>query len=500
MAARTAPEDIRSAIIHERLRIACGLNDEVVSHLFAAALRLDGALMLTHGPLRQRLVEAIGRVDAGIRAIRDVAFGLVTDASTTVGITRRQVASSRSPPTLEQVDLDGRNSISELTAAVMAALAEHRSRADPHPPAHSRRGDVSKVAIVGCGAMGSVYAGLMQLVGHEVHGVCLWPDHVDAVNARGLLVTGASGDHTVRLASMATTTDGIGICDLVIIATKAFDVDAAATASRPLLGPATVVQTIQNGLVDRNVAQILGPDRLAIGVVGGFGASVPEPGVAHHHGMEMVRFGSFAALPRPDLEASAQVWRSSGFTVQLFDDTDQMVWKKFIMNVAFSGISCATELTIGEVMSNPSAWAVAEAGAREAVAVAQAAGITLDVGDPIEHVRTLGGKIPNARPSMLLDFTLKRRGEVDAVLGQVVVLGEKYGVATPVTRMLANIIRARESSYVSRAAARVTCDGPSATAAGRYMAVGKDTSAYPPSQPETSAADTRVAHTVLFFR
>jgi hypothetical protein len=72
-------EDIRSAIIHERLRIACGLNDEVVSHLFAAALRLDGALMLTHGPLRQRLVEAIGRVDAGIRAIRDVAFGLVTE-------------------------------------------------------------------------------------------------------------------------------------------------------------------------------------------------------------------------------------------------------------------------------------------------------------------------------------------------------------------------------------------------------------------------------------
>ena len=258
---------------------------------------------------------------------------------------------------------------------------------------------MSKVAIVGCGAMGSVYAGLMQLAGHEVHGVCLWPDHVDAVNAHGLRVTGASGDHTVRLASMATTTDRIGVCDLVIIATKVFDVDAAAASCRPLVGPATVVQTIQNGLGSpEKVAQILGPDRLAIGVVGGFGASVPEPGVAHHHGMEMIRFGSFAALPRPDLEASAEVWSSSGFTVQLFDDTDQMVWEKFVMNVAFSGTTCATGLTIGEVMSNPSAWAVAEACAREAVAVAQAAGITLDVGDPIEHVRTLGGKIPNAAP------------------------------------------------------------------------------------------------------
>jgi len=308
---------------------------------------------------------------------------------------------------------------------------------------------VSKVAIVGCGAMGSVYAGLMQLAGHEVHGVCLWPGHVDAVNARGLRVTGASGDHTVHLASMATTTDGIGVCDLVIIATKAFDVEAAAASCRPLVEPTTVVQTIQNGLGSpERVAQILGPDRLAIGVVGGFGASVPEPGVAHHNGMEMIRFGSFAALPRPDLEASAQVWSSSGFTVQLFDDTDQMVWEKFIMNVAFSGITCATQLTIGEVMSNPSAWAVAEACAREAVAVAQAAGIKLDVGDPIEHVRALGGKIPNARPSMLLDFNLKRRGEVDAIIGQVAVLGEKYSVATPVTRTLADIIRARESSYL----------------------------------------------------
>ena len=155
-----------------------------------------------------------------------------------------------------------------------------------------------------------------------------------------------------------------------------------------------------------------------------------------------------ATASRAQASATAQVWSSSGFTVRLFDDTDQMVWEKFIMNVAFSGTTCATGLSIGEVMSNPSAWAVAEACAREAVAVAQAAGIKLDVGDPIEHVRALGGKIPNARPSMLLDFNLKRRGEVDAIIGQVAVLGEKYSVATPVTRTVADIIRARESSYL----------------------------------------------------
>ena len=308
---------------------------------------------------------------------------------------------------------------------------------------------MSKVAIVGCGAMGSVYAGLMQRAGHEVHGVCLWPDHVAAVNANGLRVHGASGDHTVRLASMSTSTEHIGASDLVILATKAFDVEAAAESARSLIGPDTVVQSIQNGLGSpQKVAPILGGDRLAIGVVGGFGASVPAPGEAHHNGMEMIRFGAYGSLPRTALEASAEVWSSSGFTVKLFEDTDQMVWEKFIMNVAFSGTTCATGLSIGDVMADPSAWAVAEACAREAVAVAEAAGIRLDVGDPIEHVRRLGGKIPNARPSMLLDVDMRRRGEVDAIIGQVAVEGEKHGVDTPVCRTVANLIRAREAGYL----------------------------------------------------
>lgn len=308
---------------------------------------------------------------------------------------------------------------------------------------------MAKVAVVGCGAMGSVYAGLMQRAGHEVHGVSLWADHVDAVNTHGLRVHGASGDTTVRLASMSTGTTGIGGCDLVVIATKAFDVEAAAAASRVLLGNGSVVQTIQNGLGSpEQVAGVLGPDRLAVGVVGGFGASVPTPGVAHHNGMQMVRFGSFGALPYADLDSAAQVWRSSGFTVKLFEDTAQMVWEKLIMNVAFSSTTCATQLSIGEVLADPRAWSVAEACAREAVAVATAAGISLDVGDPIEHVRALGSTIPDARPSMLLDFELRRRGEVDAIVGQVADLGARYGVATPVLRTMADVIRARETTYL----------------------------------------------------
>ncbi len=290
---------------------------------------------------------------------------------------------------------------------------------------------MAKVAIVGCGAMGSVYAALMASAGHEVHAVTLWADHAAAMRAHGLRVEGASGDRTVRLASAGTTTEGIGPCDLVIVATKAFDVAAAAASAAPLIGTGTVVQTIQNGLGSPEVAAaVIDPDRIAVGVVGGFGASMRGPGHAHHNGLEMIRFGAFAGLSRERLEASAAIWQSAGFTVSLFDDLGRMVWEKLIMNVTFSGTTTLTGLTIGEVMDDPDAWEVARACAEEAIAVAAAMGVALQVGDPIAHIRRLGGKIPAARPSMLLDHRAGRRGEVEAINGSIPRLGRRCGVPT----------------------------------------------------------------------
>ncbi len=306
---------------------------------------------------------------------------------------------------------------------------------------------MAKVAVVGCGAMGSVYAVLMVDAGHEVHAVTLWPDHARAMAENGLRVEGASGDRTVRLHA-ATSTEGIGPCDLVIIATKAFDVEAAARSTLPLLGGTTVVQTIQNGLGSaERVAPIVGPERLAVGVVGGFGASLRAPGHVHHNGMEMVRFGAYAGLPRERLAASAAIWESAGFKVLLFDDLDRMVWEKLIVNVTFSATCCLTGMTIGEVMNEPNAWRVARGCAEEAIAVARARGIRLQVGEPIEHIRRLGGRIPGARPSMLLDHLARRRSEIDVINGAIPREGERVGVATPVNEMVVALVKAREAGF-----------------------------------------------------
>src|SRR5512134_3652584 len=100
-----------------------------------------------------------------------------------------------------------------------------------------------KIAIVGTGAMGSVYAGLFASAGHEVWAIDRWREHVEAMRTKGLRVEGASGDRTVRVHATLEPRDA-GPCDLVVLATKAMHVSQAASAIGPLLKPETPVLSI----------------------------------------------------------------------------------------------------------------------------------------------------------------------------------------------------------------------------------------------------------------
>jgi 2-dehydropantoate 2-reductase len=132
--------------------------------------------------------------------------------------------------------------------------------------------------------MGSVYAALLADAGHEVWAIDSWKDHVEAMRTKGLRLEGASGDRTVKLNATSDPADA-GPCDLAILATKAMHVEAAAKSMQPLLGKDTVVLSIQNGLGGPDTAaRVLGRERVMVGVVGGFGASMKGPGHAHHNG------------------------------------------------------------------------------------------------------------------------------------------------------------------------------------------------------------------------
>lgn len=301
-----------------------------------------------------------------------------------------------------------------------------------------------KIAIVGTGAMGSVYAALMADAGNEVWAIDQWPEHVSAMREKGLRLEGASGDRTVKLNATMDAAEA-GECGLVVIATKAMHVEAAAESARALIGPETVVLTIQNGLgsADR-VAAALGRDKVVIGVVGGFGASMRGPGHAHHNGWELVRLGEFEGPATPRLETVGKVWADAGFRVKTFDDIHRMIWEKLICNVCFSGPCAMTEWTIGQVMGHPGAWQVAKGCAREAYEVARAEGIALSFDDCEAYVRDFGDKIPNARPSMLLDHIEGRASEIDAINGAIPVRGTAIGVPTPYNEVVTALVKAKE--------------------------------------------------------
>jgi 2-dehydropantoate 2-reductase len=302
-----------------------------------------------------------------------------------------------------------------------------------------------KIAVIGAGAMGSVYAAILGSAENDVWAVDTWVDHIEAIRTRGLTVEGASGNRTVRIHATSEPAE-VGVCDLVVIATKAFDVDAAAHAAKPIVGNDTVVLPIQNGLgsADR-IAAILGDERVAIGVAGGFGASIVGPGRVHHNGWELLRLGERHGPATDRIRRIARVWEEAGFRVRAYDDVDQLVWEKLICNVCFSGTCAILERPISGVLDDRNAWHVASSCATEAYDVARARGIKLDFDDPVAYVRAFGERIPCARPSMLLDIVAGRPTEIDVINGAIPPEARRIGLTAPVNETVTALVKAKSS-------------------------------------------------------
>jgi 2-dehydropantoate 2-reductase len=302
-----------------------------------------------------------------------------------------------------------------------------------------------RIAVVGVGAMGSVYAGLLAAAGNDVTAVDVNAEHVEAIRAQGLLVEGASGERVVRIGATTTPAD-VGVVDLVVIATKAMDARTAAASAGALIGDGSTVLTIQNGLGAADaVAEVVPARELLVGVAGGFGASLVEPGHAHHHGMELVRLGEYAGPVTERCERVAELWRAAGFTVKTYDDVDRLLWEKLICNACYSGVCGLLEITVGEVIENPQAWSIATRCAQEALDVGRACGVHLEIADSAAYVREFGLAIRGARPSLLLDLVAGRPTEVEWINGAVPRKGVTVGVDAPVNGLLTSLVLAKQA-------------------------------------------------------
>ena len=314
---------------------------------------------------------------------------------------------------------------------------------------HSR-----KIAIIGTGAMGSIYAVMMAEAGHDVQAIDSWADHVDAINADGLRLEGISGDR--RVTSISAATDlaaadlaAAGAYDLYVIATKAGGVGEAARAVAGVMAPHSLVLTIQNGLgAAERIAAHMPVDNVLLGVADGFGASMRGPGHAHHNAMRMIRLGEIRGGVTDRLRDLESLWQEAGFTARAFDDITQLIWEKFVCNVTLSAPCTTFDCNVGALMANAESRAVALDCAREAYQCGLAEGVNFSFDDVETYVTEFAALMPDASPSLRLDHLAGRTSEIDAINGMVPVIGARHGIETPVNETLSAIVRAREAAFV----------------------------------------------------
>ena len=303
-----------------------------------------------------------------------------------------------------------------------------------------------RVCVVGCGAVGSLFAAnLAQLEDVEVWAYDLAREHVDAINAEGLRLTGA-GEVVGRVRATADASE-IPSCDFGIVATKAMHTEAAISATAHALAEGAAA-SVQNGV--GNEEAIAGHlSRVIRGTTFPAG-KVLVPGVVQWDVKGDTTLGPFEPSPAPaqEIERLADACTRAGMPTHAVGDARPAQWRKVIFNAATNPVGALTGLTHGRICERPDLRALVSSLADEGKAVAAVQGIVLDA-DPEELIDHA------ARPdvayghkaSMLQDVEARRATEIDYLNGGISLFGRELGVLTPLNDALTALVKAREASW-----------------------------------------------------
>ena len=303
-----------------------------------------------------------------------------------------------------------------------------------------------RVAVIGCGAVGSLFAAnLAQLDDVEVWAYDVSREHVDAINANGLRLTGA-GDVVGRLHA-TTDPSALPPCDLGIVATKSMHTQKAVAAAAHAFTDGAVA-SVQNGVGNEEVVAAHVP-RVIRGTTFPAG-KVIEPGVVQWDVKGDTTFGPFEPQPAPAEEIArlADACTRGGMPSTAVADARPAQWRKVIFNAATNPIGALTGLTHGRVCERPDLRAIVSALVDEGTAVAAAQGITLDA-DPeelIDHAAKPEVAYGH-KASMLQDVEARRATEIDYLNGGIARFGRELGIPTPVNDAVTQLVKALEESW-----------------------------------------------------
>ena len=306
-----------------------------------------------------------------------------------------------------------------------------------------------KIGILGAGALGCAMGGVLTEAGHEVWLINRNAVQVDAMNSRGLVLRTDGVDRTVPVRA-TTTAQGVegGVVDLVLVLVKSFHTAQAMQAATSLLGPDTVVLSLQNGLGHEDIlADIVGRERLLAGktYVGGTQLAPGHVIAGTHNRLTLI--GELDGGLSERVQRIAEIFNNAGLDTTVSANIMGVLWDKLLVNVATGALSGITRLPYGPLYQVPELEACAVAAVREAMAVARASGIQLSMAEPINAWRLAGaGLPPEFKPSMLQSLEKGFITEIDYINGAVVRQGAKVGVPTPVNQTLVACIKGIEQS------------------------------------------------------
>lgn len=300
-----------------------------------------------------------------------------------------------------------------------------------------------KIAVIGAGAVGGYYGALLSRAGADVSFVARGT-HRDAIRNQGLRIIGVQGDFTVHLTA-EDDPSRIGPVDVVILTVKTYDNASALPLIAPLLGPATCVLTLQNGVDSADdVAAVVGKSRVIAGPTY-IATAIEAPGVIRQTGSHRrIVFGEVfdpTAQVSARVQALADLMLSADIHAEPVADARVPLWEKFIYLAPFAAFTGAARLPIGHIWSDEVSRAAFMAAVAEVEAVARASGVNV-AADVRDRIATYTGGIPaSTRSSLLIDLQAGKRIEVESLPGSVVRRGEAVGVSTPIMRGLYAVLR-----------------------------------------------------------
>ena len=297
-------------------------------------------------------------------------------------------------------------------------------------------------AIIGAGNMGCVYGGNLARIGQPVTLIDVWADHINAIRANGLQMSGLNGDFVAHLEATTQPVEAPK-ADVAIILVNTYATQAAAETARLVLRDAGYALTLQNGLGNIEILSgVLGQERVMAGLSFHSG-DLQAPGQVEHTNYGPTYLGELDRSRSERLLALEDILNQANLNPVLEDDIMVTIWGKFVHNCGINAICAMTNLRPGHIQDVPELEAFQTGIIDEALALVAAKGITLPDPDPLQTIKAYCAKKFH-RVSMLQHLERGRMTEIDALNGYVVRESEKRGLAAPYNEALTQLMKGRQ--------------------------------------------------------